>query len=287
MKRLTLPVAVAMLELALPVRTARADAVPPPPAHCPKGQVGITGHGGPKCVPEAPKNCAPGYRGEIGGNCVLARCGSDSQCEGGQRCLQIEVCQEYRELHWTGWGWSAQRAVPRDNLLAEPPSPPPDGPPRKDWVLLSICGQDGPCNAPAQCRAAGLCYPPGAIGKTKAKLAAPGTPDAPPPNASAPTFATPPDEGSAGANDTADTNGVATAPTSSPGPTTPRDTPISEGGGGCRKGCSASSTPPLSGWMALPLLAGVGLLRRSRRAAKKGRRDGANATSPSSSHFRR
>jgi len=262
------PVVLVMLGLGLSARSAHADAVPPPPSHCPKGQVGITDHGGPKCVPEAPKNCAPGYRGEIGGRCVLARCSADDQCESGRRCLQIEVCQEYRELHWTGWGWSAQRAVPRDNLLAEPPSPPPAGPPKKDWVPLGICGQDGPCNAPAQCRAAGLCYPPNAVGKTKAKVVSSGIPDTPPvPSGDAPAQDSP--EGSAGATSPGADSDVAGGPTAAPPSTTPRDTPISEGGGGCRKGCSATAAPALTGWSVLALLAGVGLLRRRRRVGKR------------------
>jgi hypothetical protein len=226
--------------------TARADAVPPPPDSCPKGHVGITDHGGPRCVLEAPKNCPPGYRGVLGGKCALATCSSDDQCEAGRRCLQIETCQEFRELRWTGWGWSAQRMAPRDNLLAEPPSPQPDGPPKKAWVQLHICGQDGPCNTPAECRPASLCYPPDAIGKTQAKVAAQPQPVS---------------SGEAGASPTEDTPGETYVDESA----SPVTAAAPESGGGCRKGCSAGSTATALGWVALPLLACLGWWRRKRR----------------------
>jgi hypothetical protein len=227
---------------------ARADAVPPPPDSCPKGHVGVTDHGGPRCVLEAPKNCPPGYRGALGGKCVLATCGSDDQCEGGRRCLQIETCQEFRELRWTGWGWSAQRTPPpRDNLLAEPPSPQPDGPPKKAWVQLHICGQDGPCNAPAECRPAPLCYPPDAVGKTQAKAA----PSAAPSAAS----------GEADASPSEDAPGETYVDESA----SPVTAAAPESGGGCRKGCSAGSTAAALGWIGLPLLASLGWWRRKRR----------------------
>ncbi len=258
-----LVIVAAILGLCLSVRTAHADAVPPAPKRCPKGKVGVTDHGGPRCVLEAPKNCAPGYRGALGGKCVLATCSSDDQCKDGRRCLLVETCQEYRELHWSGWGWQARRLVSRDNFFAEPPSPRPDGPAKKAWVNLNICGQDGPCKDPAECRPVSLCYPPSAVGKTKAKVVASGTPGTQPvPSGDAPPVATDTAEsasGGQGTNDAAN-QGKSTDPV--------QDTPNGDSGG-CRKGGSVTSTPSLVGWVTMPLLVCVGLLRRRRRAATR------------------
>jgi hypothetical protein len=257
--RVPLTVLLVTLGLSLDTGSARADAVPPPPEHCPKGKVPITSHAGPECIDEAPKDCAPGYRGALGARCVLATCATDAQCEGGQRCLQIETCQEYRELHWSGWGWEAKRAAPRDNLLAEPPMPQPDGPPKEAWVLLRICGQDGPCDPPAECRPAGLCYPPDQVGKTKATVVATG--DAvPPPDSTSEVYVPSADVpsghlGKRGRGDAATTIAGSSAP----------EAPETDAGG-CRKGCAMASTLPLLGWIGVPLLVGVVVVRRSRRA---------------------
>lgn len=221
---------------------AFADAVPPEPDDCPSGQVGITSHSGPECVLEAPKDCPPGYRGALRGKCVLATCSEDGQCDQGRRCLPIQTCQEFRELNWNGWGWSAKtEVVRRDNLFAEPPSEQPDGPPKKAWVLLRICGQDGPCNAPAECRPTSLCYPPNAVGQTGATAG--GTPD--------------PD------------NQNGTYVDESASPVTRQAPTSSDGGGGCRKGCSAGSSASTPGWLALSLLGILGWWRR--RHAKAGK----------------
>jgi hypothetical protein len=239
---------------------ARADAVPPPPKSCPKGQVGITDHGGPRCVPEAPKNCAPGYRGQVGGKCVLANCGTDEQCEKGQRCMRVDTCQEFRELHWTGWGWSAARPVPRDNFLAGPPRPRPDGPPKKAWVELNICGQDGPCKSPAECRPSSLCYPTSQIGKTKAKVTERGSTD-PPAEAAGGAAASTQDAKRAAAS-----GGSESVSDPAPSPAVPQkdtDTPASDAGG-CRKGCTATSSASALGWVGIPLWAVVFLFRRRR-----------------------
>lgn len=149
-----------LLGTCLWVNNAWADAVPPPPEDCPKGTVGTTSHGGPRCEPEPPKDCAPGYRGVVGGTCELANCTIDAQCEGGLRCLAATTCQEFRQLHWTGWGWSAQAPAPRSNFLAGPPREAPDEPAPKEWVVLGVCGQDGPCPSPAECRPSKLCQSP-------------------------------------------------------------------------------------------------------------------------------
>jgi MYXO-CTERM domain-containing protein len=232
---------VVFVAVLLPSKLAWADAVPPPPEDCPKGQVGVTSHRGPACVLEAPKDCAPGYRGNVGGTCSLAACSSDQECEGGTRCFQVDTCQEHRELHWDGWGWSARRPVAvSGNFMAGPARPAPEGPPPSAWIKLRICGQDGPCNAPAECRPAGLCYPPNAVGKTKAKVVAAAPVAEALPEGVYPQTLIAPDQGR---------NVEKTG---------------SDNGGGCRKGCSVSSTPQLVGWFALPLLAGAGLWRRRR-----------------------
>src|SRR6187551_3370217 len=67
---------------------------------------------------------------------------------------------------------SAQRSFASSgNVLGGPPAPAPEGSAPKAWVKLHVCGQDGSCEAPAECRPIGLCYPPDAVGKTKAKVA--------------------------------------------------------------------------------------------------------------------
>lgn len=214
-----------------------ADAVMPPPEDCPPGQVGTTSHGGPACVREAPKNCAAGYRGEVGGGCVLAACATDQECEEGRHCLQVDACQELRELHWTGWGWSAQRRVVPSNLLGGPPAPPPEGDAPKAWVKLRICGQDGACQAPAECRPMGLCYPPSAVGKTKAKVVS-----------APPTAEELPED-------------VSTRSLIASDPRTEAEMPENRDGG-CRRGCGVSTSANLASWLIVPLLAGVRLRRR-------------------------
>jgi hypothetical protein len=233
---------VALLGAFLPIGVAHADAVMPPPEDCPPGQVGTTSHGGPACAREAPKNCAPGYRGEVGGSCVLADCSSDAECEAGTRCVQVDACQELRELYWNGWYWRAQQRVPRSNLLGGPPAPQPEGDPPKAWVKLRICGQDGACNSPAECRPMGLCYPPSAIGKTKAKVV------------SAPPVAEElPEDVSSRALIASDPRTAAEKPESREG--------------GCRRGCSISTSANLANWLSLPLLMAA-ILRRRRQRAK-------------------
>ena len=79
-------VAIIML---LPV-VAGADAVRPPPKSCPEGRVPVTSHAGPRCELEAPKDCPPGWRGVIGGQCRLNVCHSDAQCRAaGETCVPV------------------------------------------------------------------------------------------------------------------------------------------------------------------------------------------------------
>lgn len=224
--------------------SAFADAVPPPPENCAPGLVGVTSHGGPECVPEAPKDCAPGYRGDVGGSCVLAACNSDQECDAGRRCVQVDVCQELRELNWSGWGWRAQRPMVRGNFLGGPPAPPPAGDPPKAWVKLRICGQDGACNAPAECRPMGLCYPTDA-GNTKAKVVA----IAPVPEAL-------PD-------------GVYPLDLLASDPKGEAERAKRDGSGGCRRGCAVASAPAVAGWLALPLLVAITLSFRRRARSQR------------------
>jgi hypothetical protein len=139
--------------------SAGADAVPPPPDDCPPDKVPTTSHGGPQCEDPAPTNCPPGYRGYVGGRCELFPCSRNAECLKGERCREVPVCQEYRELYWTGWGWSRNDPPNRSNLIAEPPSDPPEGPPPKAWVPLDVCGPKGKCPEQAECRPLLLCYP--------------------------------------------------------------------------------------------------------------------------------
>ncbi len=248
--------ATCLLVVSLIASTAHADAVPPPPKSCPKGQVGVTSHSGPACVPQAPTDCAPGYRGQVGGQCVLASCHSDDPCDDGQRCMDVDTCQEFRELHWTGWGWGAHRPVQRGNFFAGPPRPRPEGPPKKAWVELNICGQDGACESPAECRPSSLCYPTSAIGKTKAKVVELGTARRAPP----PEKASTPKTG---------TNDVSSAQPEDPiQPTTSHGDaadPAVADGGGCRKGCSVASTRADAGWVGVSVWVLAVLMLRRRR----------------------
>lgn len=230
--------------VALPSRLALADAVPPEPL-CPPGQVGVTSHRGPACVLAAPKHCPPGYRGELGGTCALAPCASDRECDADRRCFQVEACQELRELHWTGFDWSVQPGSASSHRRA--PQPAPEGSPPKLWVKRHVCGQEDACEAPAQCRPTGLCYPPSLVGKTKTKVvaAAPVPEDLPP--------------------------GVfpysLIAPDAKRKAAEPTPASLDKSDGSCRKGCSVASTPRLAVWLGLPLLvAAAWWHRRGQRA---------------------
>lgn len=146
---------------------AHADAVEPPPDECPEGRVPVSDHGGPSCELAPPDDCPPGYRGVVGGECVLWPCETDDACGEGT-CREASVCQEYRQLYWDGWDWVGarsgsrprlgMRAGARDNFLAGPPRQAPDEDPPYAWTPLGVCGQDGPCNPPAECRPLRLCF---------------------------------------------------------------------------------------------------------------------------------
>jgi MYXO-CTERM domain-containing protein len=167
---------------------------------------------------------------------VLAPCATDQQCETDHRCYQVDACQELRELYWTVGGWSA---LPNVGYSRAVPGPPPAGPAPKAWVTLHVCEQDGPCNAPAECRPQGLCVAANAVGKTKAKIVAAAPVAEALPAGVDPYRLLAPDQAS-------------------------RD--HSGAGGGCRKGCTVASTNEVAGWLALPLLTGLALWRRRERA---------------------
>ncbi len=86
--RLSLLLASALALLAAP---ARADVVMPPPTDCPRGQVGVTSHGGPRCEKVAPQDCPTGWYGQLGGNCALAPCEKDADCGQDRECVEHAV----------------------------------------------------------------------------------------------------------------------------------------------------------------------------------------------------
>jgi hypothetical protein len=134
---------------------AFADAVPPPPRNCPPGQVGITSHGGPRCVPAAPKSCPAGWRPQIGGVCVVAVCFEDANCEAGQKCKQAEVCLQERLVEW---GEAPQSRVD-PFLFAEPPRH--NVPPRKVIETIDVCGDKRSCPDDSKCDTGKICLPKG------------------------------------------------------------------------------------------------------------------------------
>ena len=220
---------------------ARADAVPPAP-WCLPGEVSYSSHYGGGCRVAAPKDCDPGYRGEEGGICVLQPCTSDSNCQAGEACLYVDACTEERELIWNGDGWAAVGP----GYSRQPLPPPPPEPTPKGWVRLGICGQDGACAAPRECRATQLCYPTKAVGHTKAKVA---------------KTRTVPEVLPAGVDES-----ELFPSWSDPALTSPRSREISPT---CRRGCAVASSSNVASWLVLPALAGAALWRR-RRATSSG-----------------
>lgn len=219
----------------LQAETALADAVPPAP-WCLPGEVSYSSHQGGGCRVAAPKDCDPGYRGQVGGICVLQACTSDTSCQPGEACLFVDTCTEERDLIWNGYGWAA--ASPGYSRGAFRPAP---GPPPKAWVRLNICGQDGACAAPRECRATQLCYPKEVVGKTKAKVAKTrAVPEALPDGVM--EYQLFPDA-------------------SDPAVTTPRSKAMSPM---CRRGCAVASTSSVASWFALPALACAALWWRRR-----------------------
>jgi hypothetical protein len=141
--------------LLVPASLARADAVPPPPAWCPPGRVPVTSHAGPKCELAPPKSCPLGYRGVVGGQCVLNLCWSDESCGKGRACRETSLCHHSRLVSWE----FGEQRVERSNVLGAPPRR--IDPPELRWEPKSICRREGDCAPPAECRAGKICYPIG------------------------------------------------------------------------------------------------------------------------------
>lgn len=224
-----------LLGAALYAGNAGADAVPPEP-WCLPGEVGYSSHHGGGCRVAAPTDCDPGYRGQVGGICVLQACTSDSNCQAGEACLYVDVCSEERDLIWNGAGWAAYGPG-----YSRSPLPPAPEPTPKAWVRLDICGQDSACATPRECRATQLCYPTQAVGQTKARVAK--------------TRAVP-EVLPAGVQE------YQLFPVSSdPALTSPRSKELSPM---CRRGCAVASSSSVASWFALPALLCAALWRRRR-----------------------
>lgn len=156
--------AMAVVCLLLVAPRAWADAVPPPPDDCPAGTVGVTGHGGPHCEKEAPKNCPNGWRGQVGGNCILWLCSADADCGGdGKVCRQMSLCFEPHQRTSTCGANERARpgpelAAPGARVLGEPCAQLPE--PVTDWYAVNVCGGQERCASPAECRPGGVCVSP-------------------------------------------------------------------------------------------------------------------------------
>ncbi|MFO0747236.1 MAG: hypothetical protein U1F43_16455 [Myxococcota bacterium] len=87
---LRVAVVAAVAALAASARPARADALPPD-EDCPSGQVYVRGHSG-GCRPEAPSDCAPGWRGAIGGVCMVATVDEGVACASGTEPHDATLC---------------------------------------------------------------------------------------------------------------------------------------------------------------------------------------------------
>lgn len=134
-----------------------ADAVPPAPEKCPRGQIPITSHAGPQCVAPPPKNCPPGWRPEIRGVCRLATCEKDDQCEKGMQCREADLCIEEYLLHW-GYGDASRHDSTRNRpLFAGPPMK--YDPPRKVTLAADICSSDRKCAGTGKCEKSKVCLP--------------------------------------------------------------------------------------------------------------------------------
>lgn len=133
---------------------ARADVIARPPALCGPGKTAVSDHRGPRCEPDAPTDCPPGWKGVLGGTCILHSCGADPDCAGGARCVAADVCVEERPRYWE-YGGSAREPGP-----AQEPPPGPD-PSHPVWVAIEPCGQARACAAPATCRQHSVCLPRG------------------------------------------------------------------------------------------------------------------------------
>lgn len=83
----------AVVGLSLSSQRAFADAVPPPPEHCPPGYVAVTSHHGPECLLKTSTKCKAGYCAERGGSRLLPRRppGADAAAYGGVAVPAVEA----------------------------------------------------------------------------------------------------------------------------------------------------------------------------------------------------
>ncbi|MCC6620879.1 MAG: hypothetical protein IT385_06470 [Deltaproteobacteria bacterium] len=120
---------------------AHADALPPD-ERCPSGQVWVRGHSG-GCRPEAPDDCAPGWRGKIGGVCVVAMpdVGASPPCPEDEVPKAVTLCLERRLDHGNG------------RLRYDPP--------REYEAPVGIVGPSAPCDGADRRAVAGeVCVDP-------------------------------------------------------------------------------------------------------------------------------
>jgi uncharacterized protein (TIGR03382 family) len=145
--------------LALAVtRDARADAIPPPPDSCPRGQVAAPpSHSMNGCVLEAPSDCGPGWHGALEGKCQLALCDVGNEgCSANEQCVKRNLCVVEDVRDW-GWGRSSAPSL-RGPELAEPPHQ--LDVPEHHFHAVDVCGPGATCTT-GRCEALRVCLPRG------------------------------------------------------------------------------------------------------------------------------
>src|SRR5262249_22053507 len=124
-------------------------------------------------VKEAPKDCPAGWRGVLGGKCMLAPCENDAGCQEGEACVEHAAClspfpdefydynEEEREKH--GMLEPIEGSLLRSQgLLAGPPMPKTKRPkPIIRYNAVNVCSREIACAAPATCQKEKLCVPRG------------------------------------------------------------------------------------------------------------------------------
>jgi hypothetical protein len=210
----------AILVLVTAAAPARADVVMPAPTNCPRGQVGTTSHGGPRCELEPPKDCPPGWGGVMGGTCMLRPCSGDDDCdkEKGEACVEHAVCLEAFEDEFYDYNEDEQhgenpprRLLQSPDLLAGPPMQKKRRPtPITRYNATNLCSKEIPCAAPRTCQPEKLCVRSGtravaykgtnvSLARVARKTAAPLTTSAASPTeATSPNVTVPPKRGCSG-----------------------------------------------------------------------------------------
>lgn len=145
----------------------------PPPEDCPRGEVGVTSHGGPQCVKVAPTDCPTGWRGQLGGTCSLAPCDNDQGCQAGEACVEHSVCLQPFEDPFYDYGEDereehgeleppASDVLRSPGLLAGPMAPKKLRPkPIIRYDAVNLCSRDVACAAPGTCQREKICVPRG------------------------------------------------------------------------------------------------------------------------------